>query len=97
MADTRSTLTGGAGRAGHGGSLPVEAQPAHDEFVINSERRYARYRSYQQLRNDWQRDPKDKDVVLRSTKREFGEPMVVPIAFRAVETMVPRVLASTRG
>jgi hypothetical protein len=72
-----------------------EAQPAHDEFVVNSERRYARYRSYQQLRNDWSSaTPKDKDVVLRSTKREFGEPMVVPIAFRAVETMVPRVLAS---
>jgi hypothetical protein len=72
-----------------------EALPGHDEFVINGERRYARYRSYQALRNSWQAaSPKDKDLVLRTGRREFGAPMVVPIAFRAVETTVPRVLAA---
>lgn len=73
----------------------AEATPGHDEFVIHAERRYARYRSYQHLRNTWQgATGKDRDVVLRSGKREFGDPLVVPIAFRAVETTVPRVLAS---
>lgn len=71
-----------------------EATPAHDRFVNNSERRYARYRSYQELRHQWQSNPRDRDLVLRNGRREFGEPLVVPIAFRAVETMVPRVLAS---
>jgi hypothetical protein len=71
-----------------------EAQPAHDRFVSNSERRYARYRSYQELRHNWTASPKDRDMVVRSSKREFGDPLVVPIAFRAVETTVPRVLAS---
>jgi hypothetical protein len=96
MAGTPFTLTGGSGRAGHGGSLPVGGA-AGPRRVRGQQRAALRAVSVLSAAAPRlvQRDARrTRTWCCASTKREFGEPMVVPIAFRAVETMVPRVLAS---
>lgn len=67
------------------------AEREHKQFRDHAGEFYALYRNLQDFRQA-NVDRRDRDVV-RSAKREWGEELFIPYAFRTVETIVPRMLA----
>lgn len=66
------------------------AKEEHDTYRTRWGGFYALYRGYQ----DWQTnnvDRRDRDDRLRSAKKEWGAALHIPITFRTVETVAPRI------
>lgn len=71
------------------------ARRRHQPFRRNCERRYRMYRSYQESRSYARENPRDRDEVLRSLKREWGAELFIPYCFSVVETILPRMLTAS--
>jgi hypothetical protein len=56
---------------------------------------YAQYRGFKHLKSALNRNPSppDRDEILRAAKDDWGADLVVPKAFSAVETILPRAVA----
>jgi hypothetical protein len=70
------------------------AQPNHDRWREQAEKRYALYRSFRSFKKDW-RDvgPNDRDDFWQNARRTFGTELFIPHCFATVETTVPKMLS----
>lgn len=71
------------------------AEPYHKAWRKKAVHFYELYRSYQGWRKAYESTaPRGKDAVYRDGQDEFGPELFIPLCFRTVETVLPRMLAS---
>jgi hypothetical protein len=68
------------------------AETEHKQFRKHASEFYGLYRGLQDFRDSHRAEP-DRDVVVRRAKKEWGAELFIPMAYRTVETIVPRMLA----
>ena len=69
-------------------------EPHHKKWCKKASHFYSLYRNYQDFRRTYEStNPRGQDTIFRDGQGEFGPEMFVPLCFRAVETIVPRMLA----
>lgn len=64
------------------------------DFRERSQRFYKQYRGFRDLRDNWVRaSPNDRDGMLYDAKKQWGAHLHIPLSFRTIETIVPKVIA----
>lgn len=60
---------------------------------------YSLYRNYQSWRRSYEdsTSPRGKDSIFRDGQSEFGPELFIPLCFRAVETIIPKMLSAPPG
>jgi hypothetical protein len=70
-------------------------EPHHQKWCKRAGHYYSLYRNCQDWRRTYEttNDPRGRDSIYRDGQKEFGPELFIPLCFRAVETIVPRMLA----
>lgn len=70
-------------------------EPHHKRWCKRASHYYSLYRNTQDWRHTYETttDARGRDAIYRDGQKEFGPELFIPLCFRAVETIVPRMLA----